>query len=98
MATKNWVGQEFKPGDIVWRGARDNNLTDCKLGVVLEAENGRVQVHWLFRHGAYRVGTDWTSGAVSIDQKSRVTADVVVKLDPSTLDSTIQAVLENHGS
>ncbi|AOZ63721.1 hypothetical protein SEA_WEASELS2_136 [Rhodococcus phage Weasels2] len=44
----NWLGQEIKVGDIVYRGARDGDSSSFKLGTVIKVnpEKETARVEW----------------------------------------------------
>lgn len=49
---RNWAGQQIEPRTVVWRGARDGNLSSFKIGVVVKLDDakGNARVRWLFEH------------------------------------------------
>jgi hypothetical protein len=76
---RNWIGQDIQPGDTVYRGARDRNLSSFRLGTVVSLNEAQesVRVHWKFseyRHRPYRENYTSTVPVESVVQ-------VVVDLD-----------------
>ena len=46
---RNWLGQKIIVGDVVGRGARSDNTSEFKLGVVDTIDDKGVKVNWLYR-------------------------------------------------
>ena len=44
----NWLGQEIKVGDIVYRGARDGDSSSFKIGTVIKVypDKQKARVEW----------------------------------------------------
>jgi hypothetical protein len=83
---KNWLGQRIKVGDVVWRGARDGNTSSFKVGRVIESENDRVRVHWLYENLWRRLGTEFFVMPTRIDSKGLLkSADSLVVIHPDLL-------------
>lgn len=54
---RNWLDQDIKVGSVVYRGARDGNTSEFKVGKVLKVDEvkGTVRVAWEYQPG-YRGG------------------------------------------
>lgn len=46
---KSWLGQQIKPGDIVYRGARDGTTSTFKIGIVEYVKESTARVAWKYR-------------------------------------------------
>lgn len=48
----NWLGQELHPGDFVYRGAREGNGSEFRLGDVVSVDEvkNKVQVLWEYSY------------------------------------------------
>lgn len=43
----HWLGIEIKPGMAVWRGARDGNSSEYRVGRVLKVNKDKATVEWV---------------------------------------------------
>ncbi|ASR84803.1 hypothetical protein SEA_HURRICANE_58 [Mycobacterium phage Hurricane] len=87
--TYNWAGQDISPGAVVWRGARDGNLSAFKVGVVeaVGVQPGKATVRWVAEQG-------WGGDARLLNSTGRPAVDSLALLDPSTLSEKIRKALE----
>ncbi|ASR85261.1 hypothetical protein I5H06_gp43 [Mycobacterium phage SirPhilip] len=85
----NWAGQQIEPGAVVWRGARDGNLSSFKIGVVeaIGVDPNKARVRWVAEAG-------WRGDARLINSVGRPSIDSLALVDPSTLSNTIREALE----
>ncbi|AFN37751.1 hypothetical protein FGG44_gp60 [Mycobacterium phage MacnCheese] len=86
--TFNWSGQNIEPDSVVWRGARDGNLSSFKIGVVkaVGVTPGKATVRWVVECG-YR------GEARPLHSTGHPTVDSLTLVDPKTLDPKIVEAL-----
>ena len=80
---RNWLGQEFAEGQVVYRGARDGNTSTFKIGYVshLNEDKNTVSAFWIFEQsGGRRVPEQSFVGT-----KSTCNKDTLVVVDRSVL-------------
>lgn len=66
---RNWLGQQIEVGTTVYRGARQGNGSEYKVGVVesLNEDKGTAKVHWQYEpHGYF-----WRKDAVGNNERIR---------------------------
>lgn len=81
----NWLGDEFKVGDWVYRGARQGNSSEYKVGEVTKVDDKGVQVHWRYAP-TYVWSGDYTDAvriAHGLDNKGRPDVNSLVLLRPT---------------
>lgn len=94
---KNWAGQGIRPGIIVWRGARDGNLSSFKLGVVEKVDEGKrsARVWWLFEQSVSWDGPEREVIAKALPNNSRgtCTIDSLCVVDVESINPRLNADL-----
>lgn len=95
---KNWLGQEIKVGDVVYRGARDGNSSSYKIGVVQKVGTDVARVKWIAAAGSRWVGHRTNDkGSITVprrvDSSGSPSIDSLVVLDRSVLDG-VESVLD----
>jgi len=88
---KSWLGQTIKPGDVVYRGARDGTTSTFKIGVVEYVKEQTARVVWKYRHAWERITPDGQSTyfvnyGESMDSMGSPSLDSLVVVDQSMLD------------
>jgi hypothetical protein len=81
---KNWLGQTLDVGSPVYRGARQGNSSEYKVGIIESISNGKARVAWKFELGILWETVD--RGAKYADGSIRYDRDFVAYV-PRKLDS-----------
>lgn len=89
---RNWLGQDINVGDLVYRGARNGNSSEFKIGEVTRTTDmGVVRVHWLFKQTSKWVAVNNNNVlryySKSIDSSGSPNINSLVKIDRSVLDT-----------
>jgi hypothetical protein len=82
----NWLGQELRVGDWVYRGARRGNFSSFKIGIITKIDNTIVTVNWRAEPGG---GGGWKP----LDSTSRSDYNTLVRLDDFPLRSHLTSSL-----
>lgn len=81
---KNWLGQDIKVGSPVYRGARQGNTSEYKVGIVESIKGNKIRVNWKYTHSSLWELVD--RGAVWADGSPRKDRDFVAYV-PRLIDS-----------
>jgi len=93
---RNWLGQDIVPGSVVYRGARQGNGSDYKVGVVesVDESQGTARVVYKYTLGStYRITPDRESawGPVELDSKGSPSINSLIVLSDNDLARLDQA-------
>lgn len=75
---KNWAGQEIRVGDVVWRGARDGNMSSFRVGRVVAIHEDKRTAH--VRYAPARWGA----------KHGTTTINSLAVIDPATLSDEVR--------